>query len=76
MQFNYQRIGIGVKADDLADTIINYFQPLQFGGPGALMDALREWSQSNKLGLRVSQFSGVINVHGDRGIILRIRPND
>lgn len=76
MNFHYQRLGSGVKSDGLADVIIEQFGQLHFAGPGALMETLREWARTNDLSLQVSQFSGVINVHGEGGIILRIRPTE
>lgn len=76
MQFHFQRLGRGVKADSQAELIIEHFARLEHPSPGALMESLRQWSQANALKLHVAQFGGVINVHGDGGIILRIRPTE
>ena len=50
--------------------------PLQFNSPAHLVQTLKEYGTANKLPLSCGMHNGTINVHGSRGILLRIRPRD
>lgn len=77
MRFNYQNMAAGAAEQrKLAEQISKSFEPLDFTSPKHLMDTLDEYGRENDLKLVVRQHNGVVNVHGESGIMIRIRSNN
>jgi|GEM_PF-6207803 hypothetical protein len=74
MKFLYQSMGgSDPKVRDLAQQLCKLFEPLEFSGPAHLVETLKDYSKKHKLNLTMGMHSGIVNVHGETGILLRIR---
>ena len=74
MRFLYQAMNAGpAESRALASQLCKQFEPLEFEGPGHLIETLRTYGEANQLKLTVGMHSGIVNVHGETGILVRIR---
>lgn len=74
MKFFAQTLGSSDPADrQHASEVANHLKTADYESPNALMQALLDHASKHALGWRVSDHAGVINLHGPRGILLRIR---
>jgi hypothetical protein len=76
MIFNYQRFGTDPAGHAMAHRLIELYGKEEFASPAALKAALQQCIDENGLSLQIGQVNGIINIHGESGVILRIRPND
>lgn len=74
MYFHYQLTNVADPTErTLARQLSKDFEELDFNSPKHLMETFTDHSKRNKLDLVVSQHNGIVNVHGQSGILLRCR---